>query len=268
MIKREKRAEHLLRILATKRKMTSGEVSDILDISDSSTRRLFLDLEKSGRAIRIIGGIQMVETPQQDYSFDLLEKSHVEEKRQIAELTVQYIELDDTIYFDSGTTLFQTAIALKSRLQKEGKNQLRVITNSYANMQVLDDVCEVILIGGRYRKMRRDFAGFAAEQFLRTFFYNKAFLGTDGFDFSEGFMGSDPETVRLNKIVIKQSDVKYVLLDSSKIGKYSFTRYASLSDIDYMITEKSIDNDDLRFCSQNGLQVVHPEANVILSSAR
>lgn len=258
MAKRQDRINQLLDILSIKKRLTADEVSSQLGISDSSTRRLFLDLEQSGQAVRILGGIQYIEQVRSDYSFDILQKSHYSEKREIAELAAQLIESRDVVYLDSGTTVFQLAIAIKNGIAQQKINQLRVITNSFANMQMLNEVCEVVLIGGIYRPMRRDFAGYAAEQFIKTFYYKKAFLGGDGFDFTQGFMGTDMETSRLNEVVIGQSEQSFALLDSSKIGRRSFTRYADIADIDVLITDRGITGEDENKCLQAGLKVLKP----------
>ena len=284
MAKRADRIKQLLDLLAIEKRLTADEVSVRLGISDSSTRRLFVDMAQSGQAIRVLGGIQAVEPADVDYSFDDLEKSHLSEKREIAGLAVRLIENRDVIYLDSGTTVFQLAIAIKQRFSLQSANragqgneplsqqpanhlgqgseplsQLKVITNSFANMQMLQDVCEVVLIGGIYRPRRKDFAGYATEQFLKTFYYQKAFLGGDGFDFAQGFMGTDLETSRLNEVVIAQSEQSFALLDASKIGRRSFTRYAEASDIDILITDRGISSDAEDKCRHAGLNILKPE---------
>ena len=266
MAKRTDRINQLMELLRVKRRLAADEVSAHLGISDSSTRRLFVDLEQTGQAIRVLGGIQSIEPIDSDYSFDDLEKSHLAEKREIAELAVQLIDGRDVIYLDSGTTVFQLAIAIKQQISQQQTNQqagqsisqLKVITNSFANLQMLQDVCEVVLIGGIYRPRRKDFAGYASEQFLKTFYYKKAFLGGDGFDFTQGFMGMDLETSRLNEVVIAQSEQSFALLDSSKIGRRSFTRYADVADVDILITDQGISSDAEEKCRQVGLKILKP----------
>lgn len=258
MGKKEDRVNHLLDILNVKKKISAEEVTEMLGISDSSTRRLFLELEKTGRAVRILGGIQLTAASDSSYSFESVERTHLTEKIMIAHLAADLIQNGDVVYFDSGTTVLQLAITVKTRVQSGALNQLRVITNSYANMQILNDVCEVILIGGIYRPRRKDFAGYASEQFLKSFYYKKAFLGADGFDFAEGFMGTDTETARLNEIVIAHSEQCFVLLDSSKIGVRSFTRYAESSKVEKMITDSGMTAQMESRCRQAGIAVVKP----------
>lgn len=269
MAKRTDRIKQLLDLLAIKKRLTADEVSAQLGISDSSIRRLFVDLARTGQAIRVLGGIQAVEPADANYSFDDLEKSHLAEKQEIAELAVLLIDNRDVIYLDSGTTVFQLAIAIKNRFSQQPADrhrqdgwplsQLKVITNSFANLQMLHDVCEVVLIGGIYRPRRKDFAGYATEQFLKTFYYQKAFLGGDGFDFIQGFMGMDLETSRLNEVVIAQSEQSFALLDASKIGRRSFTRYADVADIDILITDRGISRDAEDKCRQAGLKILKPD---------
>ena len=256
MARKQDRENTVLEALKLRKKLNTEEVTEMLAISDSSARRLFIELERTGKVVRTYGGIHLVSSQGPVYSFEELEGKNLIAKQQIAECAADIICDDDFVYFDGGTTLLQLAIAVKHRLQNNELHRIRVITNSYANLQVLHDCCNVILIGGEYRERRKDFAGYAAERFVQSFSYKKAFLGVDGLDMNEGFMATDTDTAKLNEVVIKRSDESYVLLDSSKFGLRSFVSYAGVSEIKAIITDNNIDSAVEAQCSQANLHVL------------
>ncbi len=256
MSKGDERELAVLELLRNNAKLSTEDVAALLAISDSSVRRLFLSLERSGQVVRVYGGIMLAANQAAAYSFTELEKQYIAEKRSIAQYAANLLEDADSIYLDSGTTLLQLAIAIKERIRHKDLHDLRIVTNSYANLDVLNDVCEVILIGGTYRPTRKDFAGYAAEKFVQSFNYRKTFLGADGLDLNEGFMGTDTDTARLNEILLARSESVYVLLDSSKIGRRSFVTYAPADKIKAVITDQRLAPETEDRCLQRGIKIV------------
>ena len=256
-MKKQDRNERILEELNIRKKLSTEQVTDMLGISESSTRRIFLELEKAGKVVRTFGGIHLAQPANASYRFEDFESKNLEQKRQIAAYSCSLIEEDDIVYFDSGTTILQLAIAVRQKLNSRLLSHIRVITNSFANLQVLHESCEVILIGGQYRPGRKDFAGYAAERFVQNFNYKKSFLGADGFDISEGYMATDTNTAKLNEIIYKRSEQCFALLDSSKLGVRSFVSYADISDIKTIITDANINPDMELMCAQAGLSVLN-----------
>ncbi len=256
MSKTQDREKAILDALNQRKKMSIDEAIALLSISLSSARRLFIEMENSGKVVRTHGGIHLVSAKGSEYSFEVLESRNITAKRQIAASAAEILNDEDVVYFDSGTTLLQVAIAVKARLQNKTLHRIKVITNSFANLEVLQDSCPVILIGGEYHASRRAFAGYPSEKFVQSFIYKKAFLGADGLDLNEGFMTTDTDTAKLNEVVIKRSDTSYVLLDSSKFGLRSFVSYASVSEIKAIITDNGLSEDNLVQCARANLEIL------------
>lgn len=60
----------------------------------------------------------------------------------------------------------------------------------------------------------------------------------------------------LNREMIKHSDKVYVLADSSKINKCGFGKISDLNQIDVFITDKNIEEEDLKKLEKAGINVV------------
>lgn len=253
------REKRVLDELQKYHKLTAVQVTKMLEISESSTRRLFIEMENSGKVVRTYGGIHLFLPKVPLYSFNALEDKNIVEKRQIGICAASLICDEDIVYFDSGTTLYQLSLALLHRINNNELNRVRVITNSYANMQVLNDSCDVILCGGQFREHRKDFAGYATERFVRTFQYTKTFLGADGLELSEGFMATDTDTAKLNEVILQRSDENYVLLDSSKLGKKSFVSYAAASEVKAIITDNKMNKELKTQYDDAGVNVILSE---------
>lgn len=236
-------------------KLSSKDAVELFDLSTSTVRRLMIDLENEGIVIRMHGGVRLKGNTTK-YLFSEKEQINVREKQAIAEYTVNnFVSPHDVLYLDSGTTVRQLAVSLRKCLTNGKLFGLTIITNSLANMEVLYDCCEVILIGGIFREARKDFAGFATERFLENFYYKKAFLGADGFDIKTGFSGDNPQTVAINEIVISRSDLRYILTDSSKFDNRAFIPYANSSDVSGLITDSKISSEMSRQINDN--KIVH-----------
>ena len=241
MSKQTQRTETILNILKIRQRLTTIEAMELLDVSESTVRRLFSELEQEQKVIRRYGGIQLANKTPGEYSFDRLIESHQEEKEAIAVCGLRYIQDSDILFFDSGTTLYYLCQALAQKLEAGEIKDLTVFTNSLANLQILSPVCRVILIGGEYRQKRMDFAGYASNKFISHFNFTKCFIGADGISLEEGLMATDSDTALMAELAISRSEQTIVMTDAGKLGKRSFLSYASLDQADCIITGRTAD---------------------------
>lgn len=260
MNKQAQRTETILNILKTRQQLTTTEAMELLDVSESTVRRLFGELEQEQKVIRRYGGIQLANKTPGEYSFDRLMESRQDEKEAIAALGINCIQDSDILFFDSGTTLYYLCQALVPKLESEEIRDLTVFTNSLANLQVLSPVCRVILIGGEYRPKRMDFAGYASNKFIGHFNFTKCFIGADGICLEEGLMATDSDTALMAELAIARSEQTIVMTDAGKLGKRSFLSYAPLDKADRIITGWNADPEFLETLRQRGIAVCTAQA--------
>jgi len=221
----------------------TGEVNltqakELLDVSESTIRRFFVNLEADGRAIRTCGGIRKNYIDSfTDYSFDKSESKNSDLKQIIAEFAIDFIENNDTVYIDSGTTLSRFSKLLSENLEANKISGLTVVTNSLSNLTILQKHSRIILIGGEFREQRRDFCGYLAEEMLKSLRFSKCFLGSDGYCPGFGFTTTDFDTARLNEIVLENSKQSFVLMDSSKFNSTAVVSYSKNRPVDVLITD-------------------------------
>lgn len=240
MKKWEQRRSILLEELTRQGKLSIGQVQDLLNISESTARRLVIELEQDNCLIRRFGGIQKVEPASPKYSYEATQDLHSEEKRQIGMYAANMAENGDVIFLSGGSTIKYMALALSQRLQKRELTNLSVITNSLVSANVLSEYTDVIMPGGIHRQSLQVLDGSMTEKNLRSMCFTKAFLGVVAVNETEGFMTSDIATNSINEVVLTKASSFYVLADSSKFGKHSFISYAHVKDAAGIITDTQL----------------------------
>ena len=205
---------------------------------------MFAELEHSGAAIRTHGGICCVDRAPTAYSFEFGAKLNIENKAAIGAAACDFLEDGDVVFCDSGTTIQCFCAELVHRLRRDKLN-IKVYTNSLANLELLSPYIPVHLVGGEYRANRKDFCGHLAEQALKSVYFTKSFVGADGCVAGEMFTTTDFETMRMNEIAMSNSKQSYMLVDSSKFTLSSHVAYASVDRIHTIVTDTGISREIL-----------------------
>lgn len=118
-------------------RLSLTDAVNLLKVSESTVRRLFIRLEKDGHVIRNYGGVQYFSEPNMNYSFEQLEGRNVAQKQAIAAYAVLLVENNDTIYIDSGTTLSHFSALLNARIETDALQNVTIFTNSLMNLNTL-----------------------------------------------------------------------------------------------------------------------------------
>ncbi len=237
----------------------SGSIStrdavELLNVSESTVRRIFGKMEADGDAIRIFGGIRLSNAANQ-YQYDVTMERQRRVKTQIGKLAASMVSDNDFIYIDCGTTTIHLCQFLVERLDRGELTGLTVVTNSFTHLEILTSHCTTILTGGTYYPQRKSFAGTLCESFLRQFHFQHAFLGADGFSLEDGFSTSDVETSHLTGVSATLADNTFVLMDSSKIGRRSFVVYDKCEHVRTVITDSKIPEQVKQALEARGLAV-------------
>lgn len=257
-ISRKNRERVLIETIEQRGKLDTHEAAALLDVSECTVRRIFGNIEADGKAIRYHGGIRTLNNGRQDYHFKNSQLLQENEKRLIGEYASKLVENGDVIFLDAGTTIQQMAIALANRLRNKELSEISVFTNSLRNLTILNEYCEVTLIGGLFRKRRQDFCGHLSEIVLESISFGKCFLGADGvsLDPKDGIMATDTYTARINEIISSRANRFYLLTDSTKFRRRSFIRYALVEEAKAVITDKNISDRLYQELTALGIEVV------------
>lgn len=244
--KKHNQKQLLLELLDNREEvLTTEEAAVALNVSESTVRRIFNELEEKGEVTRVYGGIIYPRDAQNEYWFDKLKSKRVEEKQRIGIAASKLINSGDTLFIDSGTTAQQVAIGLVSLLKKKNIENIQVFTNSMINVEILADYCNVSLLGGLYRKNRQDFSGYITDIVLDVISFDKSFIGADAVyvDIDGGGSASDAHTAQISRKVVGRTKTNYLIVDSTKFNKRSLIEYISMKHIDTIITDTGLSDE-------------------------
>lgn len=231
----ENRREEIIELIQSQGKVKVSELSEKYNISEVSIRKDLEALEAQGHLSRIHGGA--VGMNKLYLNMDLTEryKTNAPSKREVAELAAKFVEDNDTIMMNAGTTLTYVLRALR------GKKNISIVTNSVQNATeaALYPAFNVILLGGELDSKYQFTYGQDAIHQLENYHATKCMLSVDGITAESGLTLYYSNEAELARKMIECSDMAIVVADSSKIGKNVFARITDVSKTNLLVTNKS-----------------------------
>lgn len=200
------------------------EIVDQLQVSESTIRRDLVQLEEMKVLKRVHGGASLLQRKGLEPTTSEKQNRAMAEKRAIAYLASSFIENNDCIYLDAGTTVSEMIPYLKNK-------NVTVITNGLMHIAKLIDLqIKTVFVGGSIKFSTNAIVGSTAVQFLSEYRMDKCFLGMNGIHHELGFTTPDPDEALLKKTAIRLSSESYVLADSTKLTEATFAKVADVTD--------------------------------------
>ena len=245
----------ILKELQLNGSITLKETTSKFNISEATARRLFDRLERKGIGVRSHGKISLPDSTYNFYRYESSKEVYVNEKKKIAEYAVSIVKDGDVIFLDSGSTVCLFSVALADAIRRKIISNIKVFTNSYVIINVLNNLAEVSLVGGKYRHNRKDFCGYMAEKAMKDCHFNKCILGTDGYNSIVGFTTTDFESARICETAIEQSDDAIILMDSHKYKKAAVISFSKGDNLSLVITDNKIISEATTVFAEKGINV-------------
>lgn len=217
------RHEIILSLLKKQGIIKLQELVDQLQASESTIRRDLVQLEESKFLKRVHGGAALLQRKGIEPTIGEKKNKALSEKKLIARLASTFIEEDDCIYLDAGTTIFEMIPYLKDK-------NVTVLTNGLMHIQKLMELeIKTVVVGGTVKFSTNAVVGSTAVQFLNNYRFDKCFIGMNGIHPELGLTTPDPDEALLKKVAINLSSECYVLADSSKLNEVTFAKVADVS---------------------------------------
>jgi len=232
--------------------VTVSKLAASLEVTEETIRRDLEKLEKQESLRRTHGGAVPIDGTTYELSLEKRKSTNVEVKQKLAAIAANHVVSGDTIFLDASTTTFFVAKEIKKL-----KN-ITVITNS---LRVIAELCscehiKLIAVGGIVSS-NQSFVGSLSEKSIReSYFANKMFFSSKGVTKENGILESNEQECGIKQSMLSNSEAKYFLCDSAKIGRVSFAKLTSLSDIDYIITDKTPDEEFVSALEDNNVKLV------------
>jgi len=246
------RHDRIVEYVASRGETPAGELASRLGVSLATVRRDLALLERAGRLVRTHGGALLSKAGVVEFAFAERSERFSAEKRAIARKVASMVPPGATLALDSGTTTTEVAKALA------GTKGLTVLTSSLAIASVLyarDDV-DMVLLGGASRKGSPDLTGWLTEENLKRFHVDYAIVGADGVT-RDGAYTRALDLARICQAVLAAGRTSILVVDNSKIGTPSFSRYATLKEFDCLVTDTGVPAAARRWLNRAGNQVLY-----------
>ena len=247
---RDNRRQQIYELLQKSGEVQTTELCRVFQVSDMTIRRDLQSLEQERKIIRTHGGA-ILPAEKMSGAGDELETA----KEKIAKKGLGLVQGLQKIFIDSGTTTSYVAANLPEGKESiVGTNNLRIVKEVSSN-----PFASVLIIGGAMRKETLSCYGTQAEEQIRRYRVDVAFLGAaavgrDGYIYD----GYAPEE-GVKKSIIQSAARTYVLVDSSKFGHYGLITYSHVNGVEGVITDSGIDPEILKRLRDMGANVIIAE---------
>lgn len=252
MLAQERQAQ-IVKMIQSEGSVKVSKLTKLFNVSIETVRRDLESLEKSGILKRVYGGAILKKGYVYKSNFKVRESEFKEEKEDIAQIAVRYIEDGQSIAMDGGTTNLEIAKVLKNTFRN-----LTILTNSLAIANELSDKDEftIILSGGVLNNKERCFTGKFWESIISNFSVDKAFITVSGISLTKGATDYWLDQVEMQRQMIKISHEVILLAQSNKIDNVSLVKVVDLEDINLIITDTKLDDDILNKYLEHGVEIV------------
>jgi len=231
------------------------DLSAAFAVSEATIRMDLERLEADGHIAREHGGAYLKSVPQQVKSMSLQHGQNMDRKQRIGAAAAGFVRDNETIIIDSGTTTTEFAENLRDR------NNLNIITNALNIALMLGAIPtnSVHMPAGQFKAPTLSLSGEKSADFFVGIFAEKLFLATAGISFEAGLTYPAIGDIYVKRAMIKSASRVYLLADSTKIGRVSFSALGGVEMVHTLITDDGITDADRRELERRGVEVVIAE---------
>lgn len=248
--------------------VSTHEIVDVLGVSGATARRDLDDLVAEGRVVRVHGGARLPEHEDQvdpvlaeaaaveeraqvDEPFDEVLARNSAVKRTLARAAAALVADGETLFLDTGTTIYELARCLVGR-------QLTVVTSSLGVLEVLSASPRgnLVVLGGEYNREYRCTQGRSVQQELRELHIDRAFLGCAGLTDLGVVRDNDARQAAIKQAAAECSGETTVLADSSKIPGIGAYTALELTSVDRLVIDRPLPPALARLCADAATEVL------------
>ena len=231
-----------------------GDVTELasrFEVTPETIRRDLTDLERQGVLRRVHGGAIPIERFRAEPAIAEKAEAMAKEKGRIATAALAFVPDRGTVLMDAGTTTLALARVFPDR-------ELTVFTNSMPLGLELATrrAVQLYLIGGRVRgRTLADVDDWALRQ-LADLRVDVAFIGTNGLTVGRGLSTPDPAEAAVKREMCRAAQQVVVLADHTKVGENDTVRFASIDEVDALVTDTGLSQPDRLSLEEAGVEVV------------
>lgn len=248
----EERRERIMALLEAEQRVAVADLSKRFGVSQVTIRSDLDALASDGVLLRTHGGAITPSRTDLELSFDVRRRLYSQEKRRIGAAAAEMIEDGDAIALDASTT----ALAVANHIRNH--REVTVLTNGiYVALALLEAPRVTVLMPGGF--IRRDSVSLVEggiETLVGEFNFQKGFFGVKGLTLEEGLTDVDANEVAVKREMASRAKRVIAILDHSKLGRVGFVTFASIDQVDCVITDRGAPVDAVGALEAAGVEVV------------
>ncbi|MGX8700795.1 DeoR/GlpR family DNA-binding transcription regulator [Caproiciproducens sp.] len=222
------------------------------EVSEMTLRNDLKFLDQARQIVRVHGGAKSVEVViGTDDLFYKRSTRNMEKKRQITEKAVKLLRPGTSVFLDSGTTATELARVFPDE-------SYLIFTGGISCALELARLTQsqIHVLGGQMNRFSLSVNGIGCVKAVENVNFSIAFLGVTGYSQETGFNCGVEDENELKKAVVRKSERVVALMDSGKVGIANTFTFATLKDIDIVVSDDGLDPETKNFFQSHGIEVL------------
>lgn len=223
------------------------------DVSEMTLRNDLKALDEQRLIVRVHGGAKSVDRI--IGTDDLLNKRfcrNVEKKKMIAEKAVNLLLPGTSVFLDSGSTITEMTKIFPDQPHIVFTTGLTCAMELGRNRKNL----QIHMLGGMLNALSMSVYGSACCESIRRMNYDIAFIGVTGYMNETGFTCGSSDESSLKQAIIEKAETVVAVMDSTKVGISNTFTFASVHDIDVVVSDDELAPDIIEYFRNNKLKVI------------
>jgi DeoR family fructose operon transcriptional repressor len=249
----EERQQAMAELVADQGRLSVNALAERFRVTTETVRRDLSSLEAIGLVRRVHGGA-VPASALAAIEPGLVERDRVNtaQKERIARAALDLLPPSgSTVLLDAGSTLNHLASLLPRDHRLVAYTHAVPVAARLAGHPSI----ELHLLPGRVRTTTQAAVGADTVAALAGVRVLTAFLGTNGVTVGHGMSTPDRDEAATKRAMVASASEVVVLADASKVGIEASVRFASMAEVDVLITDTGIDRWELRQLEDTGVEV-------------
>lgn len=249
---RANRLNEIMGILKKKKEISTVDLQNELFLSQSTLRRDLIFLEKRNLIRRDFGYVYILSNSNIEFSYDFRELKNEKAKREICKRCADLIDDNMAVFVDSSSTVNYLPNYIS------GKYNLTFITNGLKIASQLNQLSStrLFILGGEVPPLAGSSVGSMVNDQINHFHANISIMSFGGLMEHNIFI-TDQEQSTSRLAMLRNSEKKILLMDSSKFNKKDFINFGSISQFDVFITNQKPENELLDYAKNHNIKIIY-----------
>ncbi|MGC9467607.1 MAG: DeoR/GlpR family DNA-binding transcription regulator [Anaerolineae bacterium] len=248
----EERRQAILTMVQQRGRVAVSDLSEHFGVSEVTIRADLQALADQGLVLRTHGGAIPAGYGLQELSLVRRRQQQVEAKNRIAEAASDYVGHGEAVFVDSSSTALAIVDHIKHR------RDITVITNSLVVAQELLGLpnATVVMPGGTLHHDTASLIDASGLALLARYNIARGFFGAHGLTVEDGLTDVSEPEANLKRPIVGMCRHVVAVLDATKWGRSGIASFASVEDIDTVVTDEEAPKEMVAQVRDLGVDVI------------